>query len=602
MSLQVQCPSPECQAAFERPLSDSGKIISCPHCNTPVILPVSMQGGVAGQLLGSYKLIRLIARGGMGEVFEATQLNLDRRVALKVVGHELTVNETFLQRFEREAKSAAAINHPNLVQVYDFGQVDGRAFLAMEFIDGEDLSRRIGRDGKLEIPEALRIIEASASALAEAHARGIVHRDIKPGNILLTSKGQVKVSDLGLARKLDDDLDLTATGVGIGSPHFMAPEQASDARHVDHRADIYSLGITLLYLLTGKRPFDGPSIYGLVLAHANNPLPRGAELGTELPDDVERLIRRMTAKRPENRYPDCAALIGDIRRVRSGQPLEGASPTDETIGSAADFQSQSSAGAPDDSWAPSPQPRLEPARSSKKMWLTVSAVAVAAVAVLAVIVVPKFFKKENLASSGNGTSANTQPGDRGQFSDDGNRRPPPREDFEPPEGQKGGRGFGPPNPLLPLTEIVNPLAEGPVAAQWAQAQAYAKANPTNYRSALARYAQVLSKAKGLPLEKQVTQAIADLTKRRDEAFEKMFTAQKQRMEEALARGEGPRSLAGLRGFPDELRSEEKDRIIYEFVLKNGPRIGPPPRRDGEGPEPDRGGKGPPPGQGPPKNP
>ena len=193
----------------------------------------------------------------MGEVYEATQLALDRRVAIKVIGGRFVVGPADLKRFEREARTAAALNHPAVVQVFDFAQDQGRQFLVMEFVEGEDLGSYVRRTGKLSVADSLFVIEQAITALAAALDKSIVHRDIKPQNLMRTTNGRIKVADLGLAKILSEDSDLTLSGAGMGSPHFMAPEQAKDARSVDHRADIYSLGITLLYLLTGKPPFRG---------------------------------------------------------------------------------------------------------------------------------------------------------------------------------------------------------------------------------------------------------------------------------------------------------------------------------------------------------
>jgi eukaryotic-like serine/threonine-protein kinase len=213
------------------------------------------------------------------------------------------------------------LNHPNLVQVYDFGEAAGRHYLVMELIEGQDLAEHIQQYGKMNVHDGLNAVEQAAHALKAACAKSIIHRDIKPSNLMLTRDGIVKVSDLGLAKILTDNTEVTATGVGMGSPHFIAPEQADDSSNVDHRVDIYALGITLLYLLTGKKPFDGSTPFSVVLAHVNKPLPSGSDLGTELPESVEWLISRMAAKKPEHRYQDYQSLIDDIKRVRDGEGI-----------------------------------------------------------------------------------------------------------------------------------------------------------------------------------------------------------------------------------------------------------------------------------------
>lgn len=278
----------------------------------------SKERDLSGAQLGDYQLVRKIAEGGMGEVYEGVQLKLDRRVAVKLLSEELSREPEFLARFEREAKSAAALNHPNVVQVYDYGCAEGQHYFVMELVDGVDLSMHVKEHGKLSIPDALGYFEQAVNALKFAVNHAIIHRDVKPANLMLTRDGTVKVSDLGLAKKLTDDSDVTMTGVGMGSPHFLAPEQADDAAHVDHRADIYSLGVTLLFLLTGKRPYEGASNFSVVLAHANKPLPTGFELGTPLPDGLEQFIKRMTAKLPAGRYQDYDELLADLQRVKTG--------------------------------------------------------------------------------------------------------------------------------------------------------------------------------------------------------------------------------------------------------------------------------------------
>lgn len=279
----------------------------------------SAEPDLSGTSLDGYKLLRQVAEGGMGVVYEALQVKLDRKVALKVLTEELGVRKEFLQRFEREAKAAAALNHINVVQVHDFGEAHGRYYIVMEYVEGDNLSDYVEKNGQLPVSTALDVIEQAVQGLKTACAKSIIHRDIKPSNLMLTPEGQVKVADLGLAKNLSKQSDMTMTGIGMGSPYFIAPEQAQDARHVDHRADIYSLGITLLFLLTGKRPFDGKTPLSIVLAHTDDPLPSDAQLGTVLPKEVDALLLRMAAKKPEERYPDYDSLLADLQRVKSGQ-------------------------------------------------------------------------------------------------------------------------------------------------------------------------------------------------------------------------------------------------------------------------------------------
>ncbi len=341
----LQCHNPECKTSMDLQNAEEGTEVPCPQCAHSIKVE---EPGRAGLTLGDFKIVRSIAKGGMGEVYEAIQTSLDRRVALKVLDSKLANNESFIQRFEREAKAAASINHPGLVQVYHFGKEGDVYFLVMEYIDGQDLSKITPtlKDKRFPRNEAIRIVKDVAESLREALSFRIIHRDIKPANILLTSKGRVKVSDLGLAKNVDDDVELTQTGVGIGSPHFIAPEQADDARNVDHRADIYSLGITLLYLITGKRPYEGTSAFSVVLAHANKKLPTCEDLGLELDsnDQIEQVIECMTRKDPAGRYQDYGLLIQHLTCLAQGLPINW-DDEDATIAATMEFlQDQDAAG------------------------------------------------------------------------------------------------------------------------------------------------------------------------------------------------------------------------------------------------------------------
>jgi len=288
-----------------------------PPPDQPLVPPTALNN-LAGSTFGGYRIVRKLAQGGMGVIYEAIQVKLDRKVALKILTEPLAGRPEFFQRFEREAKAAAALNHPNVVQVHDFGEAEGRHFIIMEFVEGQNLSAYVAVRGPLPVAEALDIIEQAAGALKAAAAKAIVHRDIKPSNLMLTRNGIVKVADLGLARIINQDSDLTMSNI-VGSPHFIAPEQAADSRIVDHRVDIYSLGLTLFFLVTGKYPYDGNSPISIVLAHSQKPLPTAAEFGIQLPAEVEALIGRMSAKEAGDRYQDYDSLLADLRRVRAGQ-------------------------------------------------------------------------------------------------------------------------------------------------------------------------------------------------------------------------------------------------------------------------------------------
>ena len=324
MAIRVQCSNPQCRKSLDCPDEQAGKTVKCPACETQLQVPAGGQPSAkpqGTQTLGDYRLLRKLGEGGMGAVYEAEHLKLERHVALKVLPQKFTNDPAFLERFQREARSAAALNHTNIIQLYDIGEDRGHHFFGMEFVDGESAQDRLDREGKLSLEWALHIVRGVAEALRYAHQHGIIHRDIKPDNIMLTKDGHVKLADLGLAKKMGDVTSgVTQTGAGMGTPYYMAPEQAEDARSVDHRADIYALGITLLHLLTGRRPFEGQTAYNIIFAHVSKPLPTGKQLGTELAPEVEAVIQKMCAKEPDQRYQDYDTLLADLERAQASQP------------------------------------------------------------------------------------------------------------------------------------------------------------------------------------------------------------------------------------------------------------------------------------------
>ena len=328
MPIRVQCTNPECRKALDFPDEDAGKAVECPACRTALQVPAGQEPPPEAQMLGDFALVRKLGQGGMGAVYEAVQVKLDRKVALKVLPDKFISDPVFLERFQREAKAAAAINHPNIIQVYDIGEHEGTHFFAMELVDGESVQDRLDREGKLPVREAIDIVQQVAEGLRRAQEQSIIHRDIKPDNIMLTSRGEAKLADLGLAKSTEAESGLTQTGSAMGTVYYMAPEQAEDASRADHRSDIYALGITLLHMVTGKRPFSEGSAYNILFAHVQKPLPSAAELGTELPDAVETMIRKMCAKDPNERHQDYDALLSDLKKARKVARRKGKQTTD----------------------------------------------------------------------------------------------------------------------------------------------------------------------------------------------------------------------------------------------------------------------------------
>ncbi len=279
----------------------------------------SGEGAAKPRRIGGFDLLATLGKGGMGTVFKARQVSMDRLVALKVLPPNLAKNQGFVQRFLREARSAAKLNHPNIVQGYDVGDADGVYYFAMEFVDGPTLKDLIRRERRLDEKKALNLIGGVARALEHAHGHGIVHRDIKPENIMITREGVVKLADLGLARSSEAVDTVTLDGAALGTPHYMAPEQARGDPDIDIRADIYALGATLFHLVTGEFPFTGPTAAAIMAKHLTAPLPDPREKNPALSRPVCDLIRRMTAKEREDRPETPTDLLAEIRDALEGK-------------------------------------------------------------------------------------------------------------------------------------------------------------------------------------------------------------------------------------------------------------------------------------------
>lgn len=263
--------------------------------------------------LGSYRLVAPLGSGGMSSVFRAVHDNSGYEVALKVLPRYLAKNPTLLQRFLREAQSAEALEHPNIVSIYDRGAENGRHYLVLEFVDGSDLHDLVRQHGPMSVVDALRVIREAAQGLRYAASKGVIHRDIKPANILMARDGVVKLIDLGLALQSEsEDERVTRHGTTVGTVDYMSPEQARDSRAANEQSDIYSLGCTLYYLLTGFPPFAGGHIADKLRRHATQPPPDVRQLRHDVPRSVAKFIQRMMAKRPDERYKSYEELIADL--------------------------------------------------------------------------------------------------------------------------------------------------------------------------------------------------------------------------------------------------------------------------------------------------
>ena len=266
--------------------------------------------------LGEFRLLRLLGRGGMAEVYLAEQTSLHRRVAVKVLRAELLTDDTHVKRFEREARAAAGLTHPNIVQVYSIGESDGIHYIAQEYVQGVNLQEFLKRKGPPELSAALHIMRQVAAALQTAADAGIVHRDIKPENIMMTRKGEVKVADFGLAQlaQTGDQLQLTQVGMTMGTPLYMSPEQVN-GKPLDQRSDIYSFGVTCYHMLAGRPPFRGETALGVAVKHVNEEPDPLTDERPDLPRALCELVHKMMAKEPQGRYPDARSVVRDLRQI-----------------------------------------------------------------------------------------------------------------------------------------------------------------------------------------------------------------------------------------------------------------------------------------------
>lgn len=314
---------------------------------TPFQAKAVYLGRTRGLVIGNYVILDLLGIGGMGQVYKAQHRRMKRIVALKLLAPEVARKPRLVQRFHQEVQAAARLLHPNIVAAFDADEADGKHFLVMEYVPGRDLASLVRQRGPLGVDRSLRCVLDTARGLAFAHQHGVVHRDVKPSNLLLTTGDEgrpacVKILDMGLARiaaegthSLPPRTDLTRTGIVMGTVDYMSPEQAINTHDADHRSDIYSLGITLHFLLTGEVPFRGRTLIEQVLAHREAAIPSLHATRRDVPASVDPIFRRMVAKSPADRYQTMNDVVAALEGVLSGDesatdlPLSAAPASDD---------------------------------------------------------------------------------------------------------------------------------------------------------------------------------------------------------------------------------------------------------------------------------
>jgi predicted Ser/Thr protein kinase len=311
---------------------------------------------LTGKQLGTYQIVEELGRGGMAVVYRAYQPSLNRYVAIKVLPPQLSFDDGFVQRFRREAQAAARLRHPNIVVVHDVAQHEGIHYIVMEYLAGRTLKQVIEQDGPLPLSQATRIVEQVASALDYAHLQGFVHRDVKPSNIFVDQSHHVTLTDFGIAKAASESEPLTRTGLIMGTPEYMAPEQA-EGSSVDHRTDLYALGIVLYHMLVGRLPFQGTTPHATLHAVIYEPPPPLRRIDPSISPAIEAVALRAIAKQPSQRFQRGADLVAALRTAMAGGPERVVAP-------------------PPPAGVRPPPPARPPQRRSPTLWVMAGLVAV----------------------------------------------------------------------------------------------------------------------------------------------------------------------------------------------------------------------------------
>ncbi len=341
-----------------------------------------------GLTLGSYRIVAQIGQGGMATVYKAYQPSMDRYVALKVIPEYHANNADFVQRFIQEARTIARLEHKNILPVYDFGEQDGITYMAMRYLETGTLQDVLNQ-GQPSLRESVRIVQQICAALDYAHRQGVVHRDVKPSNVMLDGEGNVYLTDFGLAKVLENSSQITATGAILGTPLYMAPEQ-SLGQPIDGRADIYAAGVILYEMLTGQPPYQADTPFAIALAHVHEPLPLPQTLTPDLPDSLQNIILKALAKDPNDRYQHASEMAAALEEALKNIEPETERPTLQLLTEQARLSRAESMVMPSPEQA-APPPSAGGSQRQGKLWLGVAAL----LAVMAAIFI--FVVRQNQA-------------------------------------------------------------------------------------------------------------------------------------------------------------------------------------------------------------
>ena len=310
----------KCGSSLEAETAIVGANLPCPDCGTPVSVPEAQLE--CGTMVGGFRIEEFLGKGAMGEVYRACQVSMQRDVALKILPSTVRADRDLARRFLHEVHTAARLDHTNIVTAHEAGEADGVLYMAMSYVDGETVEKSVEDRGPFSERDALTVVRKVAAALEYAWRKhGLLHRDIKPANIILDDEREPKLADMGVSKMRDEGKGMTITGAFVGTPNYISPEQAIGAEDIDFRSDMYSLGITLYYMVTGRVPFAATNIYDILRKQIEEPLPDPRDTRSELSGACVGILESMTAKNPDDRYSDWGAMVSDALKAIKGQPI-----------------------------------------------------------------------------------------------------------------------------------------------------------------------------------------------------------------------------------------------------------------------------------------